>query len=98
MLADTNEYLRAGGTVKAFLFANPGEDFSFFEGFALSAEFTKTHGFSGALDDFQYFEAGLTYTFPGAKNFGIGLRYVNGDVATTLEEQEFLEASFTVKF
>lgn len=97
-LALTEDYLRAGGSVKAVFFDDPDVT-DLLDGFSLTLDYTWAHGFAGALDEFQQFEAALRYVFPTQnKNFGIQLRYVNGDVAATLEEKEFLEAAFTVKF
>ena len=98
-LQTTDDYIRAGGSLTALLFFNDGrEGDSFLEAFELKLDYTYTHGFEGPLDEFQRFEAGLKYKFPGAKNVGIGLSYVNGDIATTLEEEERLQAEITLKF
>ena len=59
-LAFTDNYLRAGGTVRAVLFGDPDlKEFEFLKDLELSAEYTLTHGFKGALDEFQRFEARL---------------------------------------
>ena len=93
----TNDYLRAGGSLKATFFDSPRES-NFLDGFSLSVDYTWAYGISGLLDEFQRFEASLDYTIPSAPNFGFSIRYVNGDVPVTLEEEESLLASFAVRF
>lgn len=98
-LQTTEDYIRAGGSLKALLFYDDGTDGdSFLEAFELTLDYTYTHGFEGALDEFQRFEASFNYSLPGFENVGLGISYVNGDIATTLEEEERLQAEITLKF
>ncbi|MEL7466425.1 MAG: hypothetical protein AAFN79_20295 [Pseudomonadota bacterium] len=92
---DDDTYLRLGGGVQARIFPNAIKDL---EGFSVGASYIARHSFLGPEDSYERFEAELRYIVPSSQNFGFSLKYVNGDVETTLENEEALHAAFTVRF
>lgn len=96
-LLTTSNYLRAGGSLGVVFRGGFHPDYNYLDGFSLSLGYTLLHSFDGPIDEFSRFEAALGYTFPGS-NFGVGLKYVNGHVPVSLEEEESMRAEFLVKF
>ncbi len=98
-LPDGTEYLRAGGGLKAILFGDhPTDNSSLINNFSLSANYRFEHFITGPENNFERFEVTLGFQLPSAPNFGFDLSYVTGDVDPTLENVDFITASFGVKF
>jgi hypothetical protein len=64
----------------------------------LFAQYKWLGGIAGALDDFERFEGGLTVAFGESRKFGWTTKYVHGRLDDTLQEVDFIESAFSMKF
>jgi len=88
-------FLRTGGR---FGIDIQGAEGTLLEQFGLALSNKYLHGFVGAPNQINRFEASLSYRVPGSEHYNFSLSYQDGEVDDTLEDKAFWKTTLGVRF
>jgi hypothetical protein len=104
LFQEDRTYFQAGGVIGTSIswvdmnLLRLGRSEGILRGMTLFAQYKWLGGITGTLDDFERFEGGVTFAFGESNKFGWTTKYVNGRLDDTLQEVDFIESAFSMKF